>query len=79
MRRLNQPFALACIAGVLFAFATGGIRAESQYPSQPITWVVGTSAGGASDVITRMVAKDQSRPESARGHHARNGALPRRR
>lgn len=60
MRFLNPSFLLSCAVLAGAGFSAASAAAEAQYPSQPITWVVGTSAGGASDVITRMVAKEMS-------------------
>ena len=60
MRFLNPSFLLSCAVLAGAGFSAASAAAEAQYPSQPITWAVGTSAGGASDVITRMVAKEMS-------------------
>lgn len=50
------------VAGLLFALAvlTGasGVGAQSTYPSRPITIVVGFSAGGTTDIITRLISDE---------------------
>lgn len=35
--------------------------AQSTYPSRPIRWVVGTVAGGGSDIVVRLVAEQLSK------------------
>lgn len=55
---MNQLFkhAAAIVVGMA-AFATAApVTAEESYPVKPITFVVGYPPGGASDVITRLIA-----------------------
>lgn len=49
---------LCVAAGVLLALAASAPAAQAEdYPSRPISWVVGFSPGGISDQGTRFVAK----------------------
>ncbi|HZQ63402.1 MAG TPA: tripartite tricarboxylate transporter substrate-binding protein, partial [Casimicrobiaceae bacterium] len=51
MRRWFRTF----LMGVLCA-ASATVGAQDRYPSKPITFVVGFSAGGSSDLFARFVA-----------------------
>lgn len=49
------------IAAVLFSFGPVGAAVSQPYPSRAITMVVPFAAGGATDVIARIVAEGMSR------------------
>src|SRR5689334_10809665 len=54
----RQAIAAALALGV--ACATGPARAESSYPSKPITLVVAYPAGGDTDALARLFAEKLS-------------------
>ncbi len=54
MKRTRNMLALAALA-----FA-GAAAAQSDFPSKPITLVVGFAAGGATDASARIIAKKLS-------------------
>src|SRR5262249_26221466 len=57
MRSHGSPAAAALLAfGILMAAATGAGAAEA-YPSPPIRIIVPYAVGGATDLITRVVAQ----------------------
>ncbi len=45
------------IAGIGAIALAGGVRAADSYPAKPIRWLVGFAAGGAADVVVRLVAE----------------------
>lgn len=47
---------LAALTGAVLVTSAGIARAQANYPSQPITFVVPRAPGGGSDTITRIVA-----------------------
>jgi tripartite-type tricarboxylate transporter receptor subunit TctC len=53
--RTFMQLCIAAVAGVWFA-STNAIHAQENYPSRPIKIVVPVSAGGAPDVVARIVA-----------------------
>lgn len=56
MRRFARVMVMA-VAGI----GLGSVaQAEEKYPSRPITLVVGYAAGGATDIVARLVAKSLS-------------------
>lgn len=57
MIALQRTAALAAMAGALLV-AMGAARAD--YPERPVTFIVGFAAGGSTDVLARLVAKDLS-------------------
>ncbi|WP_176463996.1 Bug family tripartite tricarboxylate transporter substrate binding protein [Bordetella genomosp. 11] len=60
MSKLSRMLANGCLA-VAMVTAAAAARAEPAWPDEkPITWVVGFSAGGSVDVITRAVAQQVS-------------------
>jgi len=46
----------AFAAPVAAAVLTGAARAQGDYPTRPVRWIVGFAAGGGNDVIARIVA-----------------------
>ena len=54
----------AAIAGTLFALSlaiVAPVAAQQNFPNQPVKMIVTTGAGGAPDVIARIVAEGLSR------------------
>ena len=51
---------LACLAGACLALTTLGAAAQSSYPSKPVRIVVGFSAGGTTDIVARLMAKEMT-------------------
>src|SRR5579862_2500579 len=49
------------LAGFALWFGAAGAAADPQYPSRPITLVVPFSAGGAVDVVARILAEQVGR------------------
>ncbi|NYT38740.1 tripartite tricarboxylate transporter substrate binding protein [Allopusillimonas soli] len=58
-RNFALPFGLA--GALLSALLPGAAGAADAYPSRPLTIVVGYSAGGATDILTRLVAQGLSK------------------
>jgi tripartite-type tricarboxylate transporter receptor subunit TctC len=46
------------LALIALAFAAGSASAQSVYPSKQITIVVGFTAGGSTDIVTRLIAEE---------------------
>ena len=65
MRTARRDFALPCIGLVATAVTIGAVMAvpavhAADYPSKPVTWVVPFPAGGITDNVARLIAKDLS-------------------
>jgi tripartite-type tricarboxylate transporter receptor subunit TctC len=56
MKKITRRLALTTLSS-LALLGTGTAWAQTQYPSQPIKFVVPYPAGGATDVLARMVAQ----------------------
>lgn len=56
MKKITRRLALTTLSS-LALLGTGTTWAQTQYPSQPIKFVVPYPAGGATDVLARMVAQ----------------------
>ncbi|TDF62145.1 tripartite tricarboxylate transporter substrate binding protein [Cupriavidus sp. L7L] len=56
---MNRNFALKLITPLALALGCGAAKAESpaDYPTRPVRIVVGYQAGGPTDVVARLVAK----------------------
>lgn len=51
----------ACLVAVAALFGAGGAASAQPYPNRAITMIVPFAAGGASDVIARIVGEEMSR------------------
>jgi len=45
------------VIGIAATALAGAVKAADPYPSKPIRWLVGFAAGGASDVVVRLVGE----------------------
>lgn len=52
---------LAVVASMIACFSNAGAAETANYPERPIRMVLGYSAGGPTDVIARVVAKEMSK------------------
>lgn len=50
----------ACMTATLLALSGTASAAQEAYPTRPITLVVGYAAGGATDIVGRLIAKSLS-------------------
>ena len=57
--RIAGKLKQAVLVGVL-ASVSAGVAAAEQWPSQPLRMLVGFAAGGANDILARLVAKELS-------------------
>lgn len=55
--RLLWMLPIAAAAGIA---ATGSVHAQTNYPAKTITLVVSFSAGGSTDLVTRLIARELS-------------------
>jgi tripartite-type tricarboxylate transporter receptor subunit TctC len=56
MQKMIRRVALAALSS-LTVLTAGGLHAQTTYPNQPIKFIVPYPAGGATDVLARMVAQ----------------------
>jgi tripartite-type tricarboxylate transporter receptor subunit TctC len=56
MQKMTRRVALAALSS-LTVLTAGGLHAQTTYPNQPIKFIVPYPAGGATDVLARMVAQ----------------------
>ena len=56
MQKITRRVALAALSSLTVLTATG-VHAQTAYPNQPIKFIVPYPAGGATDVLARMVAQ----------------------
>jgi tripartite-type tricarboxylate transporter receptor subunit TctC len=56
MQKMTRRVALAALSS-LTVLTAGGLHAQTAYPNQPIKFIVPYPAGGATDVLARMVAQ----------------------
>ncbi|AJG21979.1 Tricarboxylate transport protein TctC [Cupriavidus basilensis] len=56
----NRITTLRCVAALLMACAGGAATAQAKFPTAPIRMLVGTPAGGTTDVIARLIAARMS-------------------
>lgn len=56
-----RRFALPAIGAALALFAQGATAQEQNWPTKPVTMVVGFSAGGTTDIIARMLGIELSK------------------
>ena len=62
LRRIAlRRFALPAIGAALALFAQGATAQEQNWPTKPVTMVVGFSAGGTTDIIARMLGIELSK------------------
>src|SRR5215472_11096479 len=58
-RSVLPPMMLARIAvSIVLALVIAGAAAQGSYPNRPITMVVGFTAGGSTDIVTRLIAEE---------------------
>jgi tripartite-type tricarboxylate transporter receptor subunit TctC len=55
-----KKYLLTFVAVAALTAATGAALAQNSYPTKPVRLVVGFSAGGPTDVIARVLARDMS-------------------
>lgn len=56
----HQPFAQALLSATVLVFAAAPAFSQAAYPSKPIRMVVPFQAGGATDVLARVLAEKMS-------------------
>src|SRR5450759_487816 len=56
MTRIRSIFAGMLMASLVL-FAAGHARAQTDYPSRPIHFIVGFAAGGGNDLFARLVVQ----------------------
>lgn len=58
---MNRRHCLATAASLALATEVGPARAQADYPSRPITLVVGYPPGGSTDLVARILATELAR------------------
>src|SRR5437016_5908136 len=56
MKRIHSVI-ISVLAVLVAALSVGNARAQSDYPSRPIHFIVGFAAGGGNDLFARMVVQ----------------------
>src|SRR2546426_10418229 len=58
-RSAPESIRVRCVGAVLsLVLLAGGASAQSpDYPTRPVRWVVGFSAGGSSDIVARILSE----------------------
>ena len=57
---MKKAFLRVLAAGLLASAAIGSVSAADVFPAKPIRLLVGFAAGGPTDVIARVLAKDMT-------------------
>jgi tripartite-type tricarboxylate transporter receptor subunit TctC len=60
MRPIRRRAALGLLCSALWAFSSSPVSAAAEYPTKPIRMLVGFAAGGTTDLLARLVAKEIS-------------------
>jgi len=60
MSRSRRQFFRQIAGGAALAAVPQVSRAQQDYPSRPVRWVLGYTAGGTTDIISRLVTQPLS-------------------
>ena len=61
-------FALACVSANVF-----GAAVAAEYPVRPVHWIVAFPAGGANDIVARIIDRNSTRLNSS---HIQKSRMP---